>query len=260
MKYLVIGPGALGLFSLVGLLHKIKHKLDDVEEISGASAGSLIGLFLSLNKETDEILDFLLSADMKKYYKFNLKNFIKNFGFINLHETKHLYLDFFGYDPTFKDLKKKLYVAVYNVNYDRTEYLSVDTHPDMSVIDAVIISMSIPFLLTSTVMNDNYYIDGGIYDQIPLAPFLGKKKEDVLCVKLEISNIHNRKIKSLKDFVQFLFSKTLSSCSEKYDLNFFTIIKIFPDENINILDFKMSHEDKIKLFFNGYNQPLPNLA
>ena len=55
MKYLVIGPGALGLFSFIGLLHKIKHTLDDVEEISGASAGSLIGLFLSLNKETDEI-------------------------------------------------------------------------------------------------------------------------------------------------------------------------------------------------------------
>ena len=83
MKYLAIGPGAMGVFSLIGALHSIKDQLDTVEELSGASAGALIGLCLSLNKETTEIFDFLFKIDMVKYYKFKIKNFINNFGFIN---------------------------------------------------------------------------------------------------------------------------------------------------------------------------------
>ena len=254
MKYLAIGPGALGMFSLLGALHKIKDKLIDVEEISGASAGSLLGFFLSLNKETDEILDFLLSIDIHKYYKFKLKNIINNFGFIHFPDCKSVYTDWLGFDPKFKDLKKKFYVAVFNVNYEKTEYFSVDTHPDMSVIDAIMISMSIPFLFTSVKINGMRYIDGGVYEKIPLTPFYGKKKEDILGIELDFSTYVNREINSIKDYLKFLYSKSMNSCSHGHSLSLFNISTIQQVEGINLLDFKMSNDDKMKLFFSGYKQ------
>jgi predicted acylesterase/phospholipase RssA len=259
MKCLAIGPGAMGMFSLIGALHSIKDQLDTIEEISGASAGAIIGLCLSLNKEINEIFDFLFKIDIVKYYKFKIKNFSNNFGFIKLLDSKHLFLDFFGFDPTFKDLKKKLYVAIYNVNYGRNEYLSVDTHPDMSVIDAMFISMSIPFLFTSTQIEGNYYIDGGIYEKIPLTPFFGKKKDDVLGIELDFTTVNNKDIFTFTDFVRCIYSKSIRSCSIEHSHVLFNIIKLKQLDDVSIFDFKMSNDDKLKLFFSGYNQMLTNV-
>ena len=49
---LVIGPGSMGFFAMLGVLQVLEDngKLSNVHEISGASAGSMIGLFLSIKK------------------------------------------------------------------------------------------------------------------------------------------------------------------------------------------------------------------
>ena len=48
MEYLVIGPGAMGGFSMLGYLKTIEKSLDNIKEYSGASAGSIIVVFLAL--------------------------------------------------------------------------------------------------------------------------------------------------------------------------------------------------------------------
>ena len=72
MKYLILGPCAMGIFSMVGTLKKIESQLESIEEISGSSAGSLIGLLLILGKSIDEILDILLKIDVPSLTKLNL--------------------------------------------------------------------------------------------------------------------------------------------------------------------------------------------
>ena len=253
MKYLALGPGAMGIYSILGALYHLKDELKNVQEISGASAGSLIGLFLSLDKDVDEIIRFLFEVDIQKYYKLKLKNFLTQFGFIDIFEIKKLLKEFLKVDPTFKDLSKKFHVAVYNISYERTEYMSVDTHPDMSVFDAVCISMSIPLMFTSTMINDVYYADGGIFEKIPLIPFLDKPYKEVLGIELDFLNLKERKIKNIKDFLSLFYGKIIRCCSTGYDKKLFNIISVNQIEGINILNFKMDNEDKLKMFYDGYS-------
>lgn len=253
MKYLAIGPAAMGIFSLLGAVYHLKNELKNVQEIAGASAGSLIGLFLSLDKDLDEVVRFLFEIDISQFYKLKLKNFITKFGFIDLFEIKKLLKNFLKVDPTFKDLSKKFYVAVYNVTYERTEYFSVDTHPNMSVFDAVCMSMSIPLMFTSTVIDDVYYADGGLFEKVPLAPFLDKPNKEVLGIELDFLNISNKKIKNIKDFLSLFYGKIIRYCSISYDKKNFDIISVNQLEGINILNFKLSNEDKLRMFFDGYN-------
>lgn len=60
MKYLVIGPGAMGLYAMLGYLKNIENRLSNVEEISGASAGSILAVLFALEKSVDEMIDVSL--------------------------------------------------------------------------------------------------------------------------------------------------------------------------------------------------------
>ena len=47
-EYLVVGPGAMGIFTMLGYLKTIEHKLQNVKGYSGASAGAIICTFLAM--------------------------------------------------------------------------------------------------------------------------------------------------------------------------------------------------------------------
>jgi NTE family protein len=66
MRYLVLGPASMGIYSLIGTLKALEPKLVDVKEISGASAGSILTLMLALGMSVDEILEVSLSLDISK--------------------------------------------------------------------------------------------------------------------------------------------------------------------------------------------------
>lgn len=256
MKYLALGPAGMGIFSILGSLLYLKDKLHDVEEISGASAGSCIGLFLALEFEIQQIIDVFFELDFLTHYKFNIKNFLNRYGFVDMSTIKGLFVEKIGFDPKFKDLKKKLHVAVYNLNYDRTEYFSVDTHPDMSVIDAIFMSMSIPIIFTSTKINDSVYVDGGIFEKIPLTPFLNKDPKEIFGIEIDFLDSKNKTISNAKDFLFFIYSKCIRSCSLTHNKSFYNILVIQQLEDVSLMNFKMSNDDKLKLFFQGYNTAL----
>ena len=159
MKYLVLGPGALGYFSLLGYVKSIEDKLEGIKELSGASAGAIISLFLSVGLSVDEIIKFSFDFNVPEFVKIDLGCFFNKFGFVDIDPIRSKLIEFCKGNPTFKELKKKLYVSAFCLNTSKTEYFSVDTHPDMYVIDAVCMSMSIPFIFTATTYNNKTYVD-----------------------------------------------------------------------------------------------------
>ena len=62
MKYLVLGPACMAIFSLIGGLKAMESDLAGVEEISGSSAGSILALFLAVGMSVDEILEATVSV------------------------------------------------------------------------------------------------------------------------------------------------------------------------------------------------------
>ena len=73
----------MGFFSMLGILQVLEDngKLSNVHEISGASAGSMIGLFLSIKNpyKVKDILETSLSIDVPNYVKPNLQTFLNKF-------------------------------------------------------------------------------------------------------------------------------------------------------------------------------------
>ena len=80
MKYLVLGPASMGIFSMIGVLKGLESKLVDVKEISGSSAGSIIALFLALGVSIDEILNIALTFNIPEFVKIRIGSFFTKFG------------------------------------------------------------------------------------------------------------------------------------------------------------------------------------
>jgi predicted acylesterase/phospholipase RssA len=247
MRYLILGPGALGIYSMLGYLTKIESELSEVEEISGASAGAILGFLLLSGKTLGEIFDVMMQVDTAELTKLDLKTFINSFGFVNHELIKQKLIEVWGGDPTFKELPKKLYVSAYCLNDLKVEYFSRDTHPDMHVSDAVCASISIPILFSSFVYKGKKYIDGSTNELVPVGPFLNKNFSDVLCVETTQSH-SNVKVDTLVDFCNCMAKVALKNRSYYVDVPH----KVLDLTQYDILDFKAPLEYRLKLFMFGY--------
>jgi len=250
MKYLVLGPASMGIYSQVGTLKALESKLVDVKEISGSSAGSILALFLALGMSIDEILSVSLSLDVPKFVKLRIGSFFNKFGFVDLEPIREKLVEICGCDPTFEELDMKIYVSAYCLNSSTTEYFSRDTHPKMKVIDAVCMSMSIPLIFACGKYDGKTYIDGGTQEQCPMIPFLDKKPHEITCVKLKMDRVYQEEINNPRQYVEALIRSSLSNRIEYSE--YIKIIEINVGDT-NIFDFNMSYEDKIRLYNIGYS-------
>lgn len=249
MKYLVLGPAAMGYFSLLGYIKSIEDKLKDVEEISGASAGAILALFLSVGLSVDEIVELSFNFDVPEFVKIKIGYFFNKFGFVDVDPIRSKLIEYCKGNPTFKELNKKIYVSAFCLNTHTTEYFSVDTHPDMYVIDAVCMSISIPFIFTANKYNDYTYVDGGLVERFPYTPFLDKKLHQVHIVTLKNYKHFQETIDTPMHFLHAIIYACLNNRQEdKYKLD---RVQIDIGEHVDVFNFDMTHEEKLKLYMTG---------
>jgi predicted acylesterase/phospholipase RssA len=250
MKYLVLGPASMGIYSLIGTLKALESKLVDVKEISGSSAGSILALLLALGMSVDEILDVALNLNVPEFVKLRIGSFFNKFGFVDLGPIREKLVEVCGCDPTFEELDMKIYVSAFCLNTSSTEYFSRDTHPKMKVIDAVCMSMAIPLIFACGKYDGKTYVDGGTQEQYPMIPFLDKKPHEVTCVKLKMDRVYQEQINNPRQYVEALIR---SSLTNRVEYSEYTKIIEINVGDTNIFDFSMSYEDKIKLYNIGYS-------
>ena len=261
MKCLALGPGAMGFFIYLGILYKLKESggLDDLEEISGASAGSLVGfLFLIANQDIVKCLDYALAVPVKQIMKPNIKTLLKEYGLVSVSKIRKVLVDVCSkfttkIDLTFRELYEmtgvKFHVAAFCVDLIRTEYFSVDRTPDSSVLDAVCMSIAVPFLFSASKLNGWHYVDGATAEVVPCGPFIGRPRKEVMAMKLAWSR--SNEIKDLKSYGLAVMYSALRMRAT-YD---FPILDVNL-EGSDVFDFGAETEGKLRMFMLGQSQQI----
>ena len=256
VRCLSIGPGAMGFFLYLGVLSKLKQegRLDNLEEISGASAGGLLGfLFLVTKGDLPKVLDYALDVPVKQIMKPNLKNFMKSYGLVSPTKIRKILSDacmkFIGKsDVTFEELYAwhpiKFHVSAYCVDLMKTDYFSVNSTPKLSVLDAVSATIAIPFLFSTVKIGEWTYIDGGAAESTPSGPFLGRNSE-VLAMKLAWSR--PAPVTDLKSYSLGILYSTMK-LRAVYELP--TLDLDMGDSDV--FDFGASNDGKLRMFMKGH--------
>lgn len=248
MRYLIIGSGGMGIYAYLGYIKSIEDRLDRVEEFSGASCGSILAVMLSLGFTPDEILEKLLEIDSKTLTKVNVRSLFKNYGFISHDPIKTVLKQLLECDPTFSDLKRDVHIPAFCLNLNRTEYFSKESHPTMSVIDAICMSISVPVLFSAYRHNDMLYVDGATQERYPFAPFLNKDPREVLRLSLAFDTESNQSISNMVDFTKAMVNTFMTNRIDPG--TGFNHVRI-PVGTVNLYDFNMSYDDAMKLYLKG---------
>lgn len=262
MKYLAIGPGSMAFFAFLGALAALRDsdQLHNLEEISGASAGGLLAFFYVVAEgNIKSVLDYSLDIPLKDIMKPNIRLFLKDFGLVSHRKIRGVISDiiriyFSREDLTFQELQElrptmpKLHISAYCVNLNRTEYFSCDTTPTMSVIDALCMTIAVPFLFASVEMNNHRYIDGGTLEETPCGIFVGKDDVRVIRYPWTTTTTSSFDTKSLKTYIITMLYTTMRL---RHRYNFPTVDVDM--SKFEMFDFGVSTETKLKLFSFGYH-------
>jgi hypothetical protein len=249
---LVLDGGIFNGSYLVGALYFLKEmekqKYIKIDRISGCSVGSIVGFLYYIDG-----LDL-----MSQLYEIVHKDFKKKYQLTFLKELKKHLKEHIP-DDIFERINNKFYISYNNITNGskviKSEYIDVD-----DVINTIIKSCYIPYLIDGNMLHENKYIDGinpFIFDKEPhkkilyLDLFGYDKIGNLLNVKNEKSNFH-RILSGLLDVHSFFIKESNTQmCSYVNDWNYsnksfnflkqaieriliyFTYILIFINNNIS---------------------------
>tara|TARA_B100001094_G_scaffold263748_2_gene265482 strand:- start:14212 stop:15060 length:849 start_codon:yes stop_codon:yes gene_type:complete len=222
MKGLVVGGGGFIGMSYCGAvqeLHKLGH-LQDCTYFSGSSIGSLVCvcyLMLIYEENIEETFKDVMIKLLDNYTEkdISLKSFFFNWGIYKrdtLKEDLHTFFKQYtnNYNPTFKEFfmfnKKTFLIAVSNITKHQSQYMSHLNVPDVFVIDAILASTCIPFICEKVIINDEFFCDGCVFDQIPINPLLNYiNNNEIIAIHNSSSAQKNYDIKDIKNYFLNIF-------------------------------------------------------
>jgi len=196
--HLVLTAGGSKIFMLIGALMTLEKNgsLDQIKTVVTCSTSSLVGLFYCLGFRLNDIIQHMIHPDfLGNLETISLRNLGKNFGLWNntaMEQTlEKILMSKFDYIPTLKDVSQisgiDLVITVSNVTRGRTEFLSKETEPDLTVINAISMATSIPLINSRTEYKGCNYIDGILTNPYPINYF-DNKEETVLGIFTDNSN------------------------------------------------------------------------
>lgn len=157
------GGGVRGIAHL-GVLKALNEKGIFPEILSGVSAGALAGIFYADGYHPEEIFEIFNKTSIFHFTKIT----IPNKGFLKMDKVSKILKEYIK-AKTFEDLKIPLYVAVSNLSEGKVEYFNQG-----ELINRIIASASIPVVFNPVLIQGKTYVDGGVFDNLPVYPIKDK--------------------------------------------------------------------------------------
>ena len=256
----ISGGGIKGICILGCIKNLIKNNiilLSNIKNYYCCSVGSIISFLFILGLSTKDICYICKKLNLEKYkLKFDFDKFIKNKGIDNATNIMIilqtiLYKKTNKYDITFIELYKlydiKLNIVTTNITLLKEELFSYDTTPNMSVMVAIRMSISIPIIFSPVLYKNNYYIDGGIINNFPIK-YITTKNYIGIITQFYLSN---EKINIINIITRCftIFQKTSNIKNiKKYD----NIILLYY-KGTKMKEYSISNKNFNKLYRLGYN-------
>ena len=264
---LCLSSGGINGWIFIGILSYL-YRLDKLNEIKyyiGTSIGAIICLLLILDYKPLEILKLSCNNNISEYFTLSISNIKEGYGLYNIENLK-LYLKQLilyktnGIIPTFKELfdktNKIFYCTSYCLNPDRNSsnnnkiYFNYKDYPDMNVLDAVISSASLPLVFTKNKLNENYYIDGGLFDHFPINKLYNIMYNDIQDdkhINILALEIGTKKIDKINSIGEYIFSILNIVCQTQETETIINILKEkkIIDYIVSEKEFTMNYKDTI---------------
>jgi NTE family protein len=262
---LVIGGGGIKGLSALGAITKLKELeiINYPEIFCGTSAGAMICFLLLIGYSSYDIFLLLREIDFTTLFELNLDDIFDNplIGLSHsnsficvLHSLiirKKLNINI-TFEELYKIYKSKLIITGTCVNDMSLHYFSVDKTPNMQVIKAIQISISMPVVFKPCIYDDKIWIDGGCLNNYPIEIFINNL-DDVVGIYLDDEKIEYNQF----DEIQTYLNQVMTCILRGRDIN---KISLYSKQTIVItckggvsFDWNITKDEKLLLYQLGYN-------
>lgn len=248
ITHLIFSGGHIYALPYLGVIRYIyTHNLhNNIKFIAGTSFGAIVAISYAIKASTEDIEHFFTEhfndEELINFYSKNVIHLLPKCGLES--PIKHLkYLNNYilkKYDKnlTFLDIAKingiNLYINAFCINTQKEFVFSVETTPNISIIDAVAASIAIPFMFQPVEIDGYYYCDACLINNILTSYFSNINPKNILSIFTKIPMNYNEIPKNTKiDFLSY------SSIIMKISLNSvfeFSSYKHINQENTIIFD------------------------
>ncbi|ADB04006.1 patatin-like phospholipase [Marseillevirus marseillevirus] len=215
------GGGINGIATLGALEYFFRiFEMENISKFCGTSIGAIISLLVLCGYRPREILERLL-CEGDICLPLSKLSFFTNYGLNDSSPLEkklgELLEQKYGFVPTLSELfsltKKEFVCVSANLSAMRIEYFSRTTKPNMSCVEAVLLSCNAPGVFKKREYLGSTYTDGGIFDNYPLSIF-DDGETKILGINIASSNFSGE-VGNFFDYMHRLMSFAAVQNSEK---------------------------------------------
>lgn len=213
---LVLSGGGLKGFGFIGSLKVLEEnniiKIKNIKHYYANSVGSILSLLLAIGYSINSIEKFITKFDFTKIISnIDLLKLFNNLGIFDGEKImiviktmlfKKIKVNDINFIDFYQKYKIKLNFMTTNYTLGQEEILSLETTPELSILTAIRMSISIPFIFTPIKYNDNIYIDGFLTNNFPIDK-IDINKNNYIALKL--NNEYKRNNPNLIEFMYGCF-------------------------------------------------------
>jgi predicted acylesterase/phospholipase RssA len=218
IKNLVLSGGGLRGYCYLSLLKVMEEMPDmfELKKIAGTSVGAIFATFISMGVTYKELQQQLLKKDTNDFKHIKLENIIKfleRFGV----DDGHFFIDFVAHfvsqkfnntEITLGEAYQKtgieLHLTGTCLNTRQPVYFSHNNYPNMPLLLAVRISISIPFYFIPIYFENRLYVDGGVVDNFPVQLFENELEQTLAIYLLDDREI-SENVDNFEDYAYAIF-------------------------------------------------------
>lgn len=175
----VLSGGGVKGIAMLGTLQYLKNinLLQDVKKYIGTSIGAILSFLMIIGIEPSKIIvTFVQKKHFRNLKSYSLVQAFNGKGLLKFERFQAILEDFilekFEKIPTFEELYQtfpiKLYCVTFNYTKNQEEILSIDTHPEMLITDALRMTSNVPFIFDKFEYKGCYYYDGFLVNNFPI--------------------------------------------------------------------------------------------
>lgn len=268
IKNLVITGGGLKTFPFVGCFQYLEetNQLAPIRNYYAASIGSIYALMLCLKYTSKEIKHVLINFDIEGMFNdINIDNFLENYALCDVQKYRRFIELLITYkvigkeNMTLSELhkltNKNLTCTSISLGKRKLMYINHETHPEMKVVDMILMSTAIPGMFPYINTGNDCYIDGAMIGNFPvdLIP-----KEDIsatLCLRITVLFEEKTKAPTFDNVYEYFKYIYMTVAYSMEDTRGFSIINVPIEEKYNndVVSISMSKEEMETAITCGFN-------
>ena len=233
-----------------------------IDNFIGTSIGACVCFCLLIGFTYEELYDVFINLDINKARNINVDN-ILNFGttygvdngekivkILKVFLKKKLQVNSITFSELYEKTQKNITIIGSCLNTTSVEYFNLKNNPNMDVIDALRISISIPLFFTPVIYENKYYVDGALTNNYPIDICVNNNKE-TLGVVLTSNTYTYTEINSIDNYLISIINTNFVH-QDKEKIKKYHDITIDLEIECNSFDFSLSTDIKKDIINQGY--------